>query len=244
MRKKMITGLLCIMSTILLCACKPSDNKIIEAQSKYRELVDIHSKVVSAHQEIADDSLDEALVALSESIPKFTEYNLYDMTNSQIDELIASMDVVITSYAEYLVAIGDIKSAEDSSVLIPVYFNLANGTNMTFVKLTLEEEGESDSVSNALETSDGLKPGQEIVGLAIHKDSQNTPWILTLSTSNQDASEASDEDKEADNDTDEASEAGSAKSEYQLEIDVTKLSELNNVLTVLRDEETGELYFE
>ena len=54
-----------LASTLLLTACGgPSAEKIAQAQDTYSNLVAIHNRVVSAHKQIENDSLDEKLVTL------------------------------------------------------------------------------------------------------------------------------------------------------------------------------------
>lgn len=112
--KKNLCSLLlsCVMTAfaLLLTACGgPSAEKIAQAQDTYSNLVSIHNRVVSAHRQIEDDSLDEKLVALGEKITQVNTYNLNDMNDEEIDMLIDTMDSIIDTYEEYLTAINDIR---------------------------------------------------------------------------------------------------------------------------------------
>ena len=183
MKKSLCSLLLsCVMtaSALLLTACGgPSAEKIAQAQDTYSNLVAIHNRVVSAHRQIEDDSLDEKLVALGEKITQVNTYNLNDMSDEEIDMLIDTMDSIIDTYEEYLTAINDIRDTENAAILTPINISLINDTNLTFVGLSLHQKG---TIQNAdlLETLSGFMPAQRMAGLVIYRDVQNTPWVLEL----------------------------------------------------------------
>ena len=172
----------CVMaaSTLLLTACGgPSAEKIAQAQDTYSNLVAIHNRVVSAHRQIEDDSLDEKLVALGEKITQVNTYNLNDMNDEEIDMLIDTMDSIIDTYEEYLTAINDIRDTENAAILTPINISLVNDTNLTFVGLSLHQKGTIQNV-DLLETLSSFMPAQRMAGLVIYRDVQNTPWVLEL----------------------------------------------------------------
>lgn len=213
--KKNLCSLLlsCVMTAfaLLLTACGgPSAEKIAQAQDTYSNLVSIHNRVVSAHRQIEDDSLDEKLVALGEKITQVNTYNLNDMNDEEIDMLIDTMDSIIDTYEEYLTAINDIRDTENAAILTPINISLINDTNLTFVGLSLHQKG---SIQNAdlLETLSGFMPAQRMAGLVIYRDVQNTPWVLEL-----------------------VSEDGSL---YELNLSVKEYSEDGCVLTLTYDSE-------
>ncbi len=182
--KKNLYSLLlsCVMaaSTLLLTACGgPSAEKIAQAQDTYSNLVAIHNRVVSAHRQIEDDSLDEKLVALGEKITQVNTYNLNDMNDEEIDMLIDTMDSIIDTYEEYLTAINDIRDTENAAILTPINISLVNDTNLTFVGLSLHQKGTIQNV-DLLETLSSFMPAQRMAGLVIYRDVQNTPWVLEL----------------------------------------------------------------
>ena len=182
--KKNLCSLLlsCVMTAfaLLLTACGgPSAEKIAQAQDTYSNLVSIHNRVVSAHRQIEDDSLDEKLVALGEKITQVNTYNLNDMNDEEIDMLIDTMDSIIDTYEEYLTAINDIRDTENAAILTPINISLINDTNLTFVGLSLHQKGTIENV-DLLETLSGFVPAQRMAGLVIYRDVQNTPWVLEL----------------------------------------------------------------
>lgn len=242
--KKYIFGMLTLMLSVMLCACGPSDEKVIEAQNKYREVINIHNQVVEAHAAIKDASLDDELLALEETIPEMESYNLNDMTDDEIDVLIDSMNTLIESYTTYLTTIGEIKANEDAAMLTPVYITLANKTDITFTKLSLEEKGDNNLVTDALETLSGLKPGQEMIGLTIYKDVDNTPWVLRLSDGTVTSDDEAEKDEEEAENSEEETDAPDNGMNYEFELDVSKFVSENHVISICVNEETSELYIE
>lgn len=169
-----------LASTLLLTACGgPSAEKIAQAQDTYSNLVAIHNRVVSAHKQIENDSLDEKLVALGEKITQVNTYNLNDMNDEEIDMLIDTMDSIISTYEEYLTAINNIRDTENAAILTPISVSLVNDTNLTFVGLSLHQQGTIQNV-DLLETLSSFMPTQRMTGLVIYRDVQNTPWVLEL----------------------------------------------------------------
>ena len=182
--KKNLYSLLlsCVMtaSALLLTACGgPSAEKIAQAQDTYSNLVAIHNRVVSAHRQIEDDSLDEKLVALGEKITQVNTYNLNDMNDEEIDMLIDTMDSIIDTYEEDLTAINDFRDTENAAIRTPINISLVNDTNLTFVGLSLHQKGTIQNV-DLLETLSSFMPAQRMAGLVIYRDVQNTPWVLEL----------------------------------------------------------------
>lgn len=169
-------GALCLVLT----ACQPSDEKIAQAKEKYAQLAEVHNQVVEAHGKVADDSLDEELFALRDKASEMESYNLAEMKDEEIDQLIQEMDSMIADYEEYLTALSDIKSEEEAAVLTPITLALTNQTEFSFSELSLYEKGDSKAHVNVLENMGILAPEQSLTGLIIQKDAENTPWILVL----------------------------------------------------------------
>lgn len=180
MYKKILPVFIICTLCFLMTACGPSDEKIAEAQQKYSQLVEMHNQVVEAHKSISDASMDETLTEISGQIAGFEEFNLAEMKDEEIDALIESMDLVITSYEDALKEINEIKAKEDAAVLTSIPVSVENGTSFTFTSLKLYETGDYAAHANVLEGTEGLLPGQALTGLMIERDVDNTPWMLTL----------------------------------------------------------------
>ena len=115
MSKKFFLLILTGIVSGIIIACGPSEEKVTQAQQKYRELIETHNQVVAAHEEIADASLDEELVALKGLVDELKAHNLNEMEDEEIDVVINSMDSLVVSYQEYLQKIADIKAAEEAA---------------------------------------------------------------------------------------------------------------------------------
>lgn len=223
MINKFKSALLLGVCLIIMTACGPSKNKIIEAQTKYKELVEIHNQAMSAYDSIDENSLNEELKNLSDKMNELTAYNLYDMTDDEIDTLIDTINTLNASYSGYLKTIGEIKISEDSAYLEQITFSVVNNTSKVFNSLKLSERGESDLVTDALEGTSGLKSNQELAGLTIYKDADNTPWILTLGVNDEDGVEIEN---------------------YKLIIEVGDLNNSGKIFTINWNEEADELTLE
>ncbi len=168
------------MMCCALAACGPSKEKIAQAQQKYTALIELNNRVVEAHKKVEDNSLDEELVELRDKISELESYNLSEMEDEEIDVLIGTMDSLTDSYENYLEALVDIKGKEDAAVLTTIPVTLTNQTELSFSGISLYEKGSGGTHANILEELDALNPGRILAGLAIKRDVDNTPWMLSL----------------------------------------------------------------
>ncbi len=212
---KSVLFILCALLPILLAGCGPSEEKITQAQALYAQLADLHNQVVEAHKGIADDSLDQNLVALGKKVEQIGQYDLSEFKDEQIDLLMESMRSIIDSYEEYLETINQIKAQETAAVLTSIPVTLSNNTEFTFQTLQLYSINDPSQNANVLEDTSGFAPGQTITGLVIYRDVSSTPWNLVL----QSADGAS----------------------HEFELNVKGYSESGVTLTLTYDSETNEI---
>lgn len=201
------------MMCCALAACGPSKEKIAQAQQKYMALIELNNRVVEAHKKVEDNSLDEELVKLRDKISELESYNLSEMKDEEIDALIGTMDSLTDSYENYLEALVDIKSKEEAAVLTTIPVTLTNQTELSFAGISLYEKGSGGAHANILEELDVLNPGRILAGLAIKRDVDNTPWMLSL------------KDTEGE--------------EYEIELPVEQYTEEGVGLEIVYDEEEG-----
>lgn len=218
MYKRIVFFLMICGLVFFVTACGPSDELIARAQQKYVELAGIHNQVADAHQDISDDSLDGTLTELSEKEDELEQYNLTEMKDEEIEQLIQDMDSMIDSYDDMLEELSDIKKEEAAAVLTPIPVTIKNNTSFSFSELMLYEKGDEDIPANVLEGMDCLTKGQALTGLLIQKDVDDTPWVLVL------------------DDTEGA--------EYEFEIPVSEHGEDGVTLELTYDAEEGSLTIE
>lgn len=215
MCKKFFFLFILLSALVTYTACGAPDEKIQQAQQKYAELVETHGRAVEAHKEILDNSLDEPLTKLQNRASEMESYNLMEMEEAEIDDLIQQMESLIQSYEEMLESISSIKAEEEASVLVPIEMTITNDTGLSFSALKLYEKGDYNAHMNALEDLEPLAPLQILTGLVMWEDVEGTPWILSLT------------------DTEGA--------EYELELLTSDYEEKRVSLSLTRDEETGAL---
>lgn len=165
---------------LFLTACGPSDEKVTQAQQKYTELIEMHNQVVDAHDKVSDGSLDESLTELREQITVIESYDLTEMKDEEIDGLIDTMDSLIDSYNEFLIKLTEILEKENAELITTIPVTVINNTNFTFSSLTLSQRGDISHRVNILDELSDLVPDQSLTGLMIYRNVKNTPWILTV----------------------------------------------------------------
>lgn len=168
--------------SLLLAACGPSDEKVSEAQEKYVVLADKHNELVAAHEAVDNSSYDSALSDLQEKLTTLQSYNLEEMTDEEIDSLIASMDDLIDSYEDYLVQLSDTREEEEAAVLTSIPLSLTNNSALSFSTVSLYEKGTTTARVNILSGMSALLPGQSLTGLVIERDVDRTPWMIYVET--------------------------------------------------------------
>ena len=175
----------------------------------------MHNQVVEVHEKVKDDSLDKELAALRERANEMESYNLAEMEDEEIDQLIQAMDSMIADYEGYLTALSEIKDEEEAAVLTTITLALTNQTGFSFGEIHLYEKGDVGTHVNVLGDMGTLAPQQSLTGLMIQRDVDNTPWILFL-----------------------ADESGN---EFELELPVGEYSGEVVSLDLSYDEEAGEI---
>lgn len=201
-----------------LTACGPSEEKMTAAQQKYTELVEMHNQVVDAHNKVSDGSLDQSLTELQEQITVIEGYDLTEMKDEEIDGLIDTMDSLIDSYNEFLVKLTEILEKENAEVITTIPVTVINNTGFTISSLTLKQKGDTNHTVNILDELSDLVPEQSLTGLMIYRNTQNTPWILTVSDAEDNA--------------------------FELTLSVEEFSEEGVHLSLIYDSEVGELLIE
>lgn len=166
----------------LLTGCRPSAEVLSAAQTKYAELVQIHNDVVEAHKQVENSSYDEALSVLQDDLNTIQSYNLNDMSEEEITLLISTMDTLIVSYKDYLSQLGTTKKEEDAAELTDIPLSLTNNTSFSFDLISLYQKDSAGARINILSGLDNLSPTQSLTGLQIERNAENTPWMLTLET--------------------------------------------------------------
>lgn len=180
MNKKFSFLLILICAFVSLAACGPSEEKIAQAQERYAQVVEAHNRAVEARRNVADDSLDKALAKLGEASSNLESYDLNQMKDEEIDDLLAAMDSLIASYEEYREKLLEIRSKEDAAVLTPIPVTLRNAASLAIRDLRLYEEGDPASCENVLEGMEPFASGESLEGLWIQRDVEGTPWVLSL----------------------------------------------------------------
>lgn len=212
-KKRILAGAVLCLICFYLTACGPSKEKIAQAQQKYTALIELNNRVVEAHRKVEDNSLDGELVELRDRVSELETYNLSEMKDEEIDALIGTMDSLTDSYENYLEVLLDIKGKEEAAVLTTIPVTLTNQTELSFPDISLYEKGSGSAHANILEEMDALNPGRILTGLAIKRDVDNTPWMLSL--------------KDMDG------------AEYEIELSVQEYTEEGVDLTLIYDEEEG-----
>lgn len=216
-------GMLCVFTA----ACGPSEEKVMQAQQKYIELKQKHNQVVEAHSIVNSNVYDEQLLALRAKIDEVEAYNLNDMEDEEIDLLIEIMDSLIASYDEFQVVLTEAKTEEEASVIVTLPITVVNQTGKAISSLRLYEKDDVQESVNVLENLTPLENGQTIVGLVVHRDIDNTPWMLEII-----CTEASEETKGAETEV-------ITDKEIALELLVGEYQEDGKVLTLVYDEEAA-----
>lgn len=180
MIKRSVLLLISIWIFLFLTACGPSEEKIAQAQEKYTQVVEAHNRAVEAHGNVKDASLDQALTELGGASSKLEGYDLNQMKDEEIDQLMADMDSLIASYEEYREELLWIRRQEDAAVLTPIPVTLRNTSSLSFRELRLYEEGDPLSHENVLEGMEPFTSGQSLEGLLVQRDVDGTPWVLSL----------------------------------------------------------------
>lgn len=162
---------------IFMTACGgPSKAKVEEVQGVYAQLVDRHNEVVALYANMEHDELSQQLDEMAENLKSIGQQDTKEMSNEELDEIIADLNENIAKYDEILASIEEIEEEDKKIQAIPV--TLKNNTGVSFYQLYLYKASETDKGENLVEDMGYLEGNQTCNILNLYMTEEEMLWHL------------------------------------------------------------------
>lgn len=162
---------------IFMTACGgPSKAKVEEVQGVYAQLVDRHNEVVALYANMEHDELSQQLDEMAENLKSIGQQDTKEMSNEELDEIIADLNENIAKYDEILASIEEIEEEDKKIQAIPV--TLKNNTGVSFYQLYLYKASETDKGENLVEDMGYLEGNQTCNILNLYMAEEEMLWHL------------------------------------------------------------------
>ena len=177
--KKKVQVLLIGLAVMAVAGCGgPTKEKIEEVQSVYAELVNRHNEVVEEYADFEDTSLSIELDKMAEKINNMGQQDTKDMTDAELDGIIADLREDIAVYDDILTSIEKIKEEEEKEEMHAIPVTIKNNTGVKLFQLYLYKAAEKDKGDNLAEDIGYLDGYQTLNILNLYMMEDEMLWNL------------------------------------------------------------------
>ena len=185
MRQKKIVLITSMLMAVLLMGCKPSAEKISQAQGVRDQLVEVRSKAEETYLDIADTSLRPELDSLGVQVAEFADTDFSEVSSKKIDEEITKMTELIGQYEEVQSKLdgtyseeASVKQEEARHLKINTYIINKMGFDLSSIKLY---DMNTDTYSeNYLVNGEILSNGYTLMGIVMEVNADSTDWVFVV----------------------------------------------------------------
>ena len=185
MRQKKIVLITSMLMAVLLMGCKPSAEKISQAQGVRDQLVEVRSKAEETYLDIADTSLRPELDSLGVQVAEFADTDFSEVSSKKIDEEITKMTELVGQYEEVQSKLDgtyseetSVKQEEARHLKINTYIINKMGFDLSSIKLY---DMNTDTYSeNYLVNGEILSNGYTLMGIVMEVNADSTDWVFVV----------------------------------------------------------------
>ncbi len=185
MRQKKIVLITSMLMAVLLMGCKPSAEKISQAQGVRDQLVEVRSKAEETYLDIADTSLRPELDSLGVQVAEFADTDFSEVSSKKIDEEITKMTELVGQYEEVQSKLdgtyseeASVKQEEARHLKINTYIINKMGFDLSSIKLY---DMNTDTYSeNYLVNGEILSNGYTLMGIVMEVNADSTDWVFVV----------------------------------------------------------------
>lgn len=188
-KKKICTILLTVLTGVMLVACKPSDEKLAEANTARNTLIEYRGRAEQKYLDLTEETNRAKLDELSARVDETLTVDFTKMSDKKIDEYLPTVRTLITEYEAIVGVLDKTYDSEEAQRTeaakhqeIECYVLNKLGVNVTGLKL---HDLTTDSYSDNL-LGDGvvLNDGYTLMGIMLEIHADSKAWELTASDEN------------------------------------------------------------
>ncbi|SFC84099.1 hypothetical protein [Butyrivibrio sp. YAB3001] len=189
MKKKRLVLLLLLTMVTMLAGCKPSEEKLSEAEDARNKLSTVREAAEERYLDIADTSLRSELDALGVKYSEILAIDFTNMSNKKIDEVLPSITELIADYGVVQSKLDGTykqesqKNAEEAkNILVDAY--VVNKMGVDITSIMLHDVTAGTYSDNYLSDGEILQAGYTLMGVKIQIHADSDTWEFVLKDSN------------------------------------------------------------
>jgi len=174
-----------LVMALLLVACKPSEEKLNEAESARTALIEAKNKAENTYLDITDSSLRESLDKLAAEETEIEKTDFTKMSDRMIDRQLPKITEITEEYKTIQKSLDGILQEETlkreeaaNNAAISAY--IINGTEYTISELILHDITADTMSDNLLGEGVTLAPGYTLMGVDLNIKKNSTQWEMII----------------------------------------------------------------
>jgi hypothetical protein len=188
-RKRITTTLMMFFMGAMLCACKPSDEKLAEAESARNILLEYREKTEEQYLDITEDTKRAELDELSAQVDEVTAVDFTKMRDKKIDEYLPTVTNLTQQYDEILKSLGIVYESEEAARVeaakhLESQCYLVNKTGMNLTSVKLHDITQDTTSPNMLGDDVVLNDGYTLMGVILEIYADSKEWEVVVTDEN------------------------------------------------------------
>lgn len=190
MKKKFgIIATILIMSSALLSACGPTDEKIMELETAVGLMMEAKESAEETYLDITDSSMEEKLQELDEKTKEYENIDHKKYNDAKIDEAIAEINEITAEYQSLQSGFEDALAKEteekkEAEKHRDVQCYLVNKTGMDLVSVVLHDKTTDTYSDNLLGDNVTLNSGYTLMGVVLDLTKASTEYEFVVTNDN------------------------------------------------------------
>lgn len=189
MKKKRVVLLSLLTMMVMLVGCKPSEEKLSEAESARTALVQARASAEETYLDIADTSLRSELDELGVKTSEIEAIDFTKMSDKKIDEVLPSISELTSSYETVQSKLNgtyqeETAAKEEKAKNIQISSYIMNKMGFDLKSVVLHDITKDTYSENLLGDGNELASGYTIMGVGLEVNTDSEAWEFIVKNTN------------------------------------------------------------
>ena len=190
MKKRIMAGVMAIfLSAMLLAGCKPSEEKLNEAETARSLLVEAKKSAEETYLDITDSSFKGKLDELGKKEAEYESVDFSKMSNKKIDGMLPDIAALTEEYQNLGHSLDEIytsekKEKDDASKHMGVGSYIINKTDYSIIEVKLHDVTQDTYSDNLIGDGVVLEPGYTLMGILFDVNKDSSEWEIVIKDHN------------------------------------------------------------
>ncbi|RKM54960.1 hypothetical protein D6853_12055 [Butyrivibrio sp. X503] len=190
MRKRIVTGALLILLTgTMLVACKPSEEKLNEAETTRQVLIEAKKAAEETYLDITDSSKKGELEELAKREAEFESIDFTKMSDRKIDGILPDIIALTQEYQSLQNTLDATLSSEknekdEAAKHMDLGSYIINKTGLSIIEVKIHDVTTDTYSDNLLGEGVVLEPGFTLMGAVIDVNVTSSEWEVIIKDQN------------------------------------------------------------